>query len=197
MPSPLIRSHAALTKKIIQDTFMGLFEKKGLAKINVTEICSISGISRSAFYQHYNDKYDVLEKIQDTLLNDLRKINRPEVQIPLNGTSTSIPRWVETASYIWENRNYFRPLINYPGDAQFIRRWNAIIREDYLYRLQLDHTMPEKHSEMMLYSMASATIGLYEYWFAKTPNVSPDELATIGSKLVWSYFYEFSDQSDQ
>ena len=48
-----------LTKKLIQDAFLELLEKRPLSKINVTEICRLADVNRSTFYAHYR----LLEKL--------------------------------------------------------------------------------------------------------------------------------------
>jgi hypothetical protein len=50
------------TKNLIKDSFYQLLEKEDFDKINIKQICSESLIGRSTFYQHYLDKYDLLEK---------------------------------------------------------------------------------------------------------------------------------------
>lgn len=48
------------TRKLLVDTMLELLQKKSLVKITVNEICDIAMVSRSTFYTHYKDKYDLL-----------------------------------------------------------------------------------------------------------------------------------------
>ena len=60
------------TKKIIKDTFIELLEEKDLKKITVSEICKIADINRATFYRYYLDVYDLLDKIEEEFVTELK-----------------------------------------------------------------------------------------------------------------------------
>ncbi len=192
MSSKLIESHVALTKNLIKKEFIHLYEKKGLDKITVSEICQSCGISRSAFYQHFDDKFDVLETIETEIIEELEQLNQNMHEIPLKNTDTGIPLWTETAAYISEKRDFIRPLIATPGEPLFIHRWSALIKQTIIRRLKADRILNEDF-ELVAYTMAAAIIGLYEYWFIHKPQLTPKEIAEKGSRLLWSAFYEMEN----
>jgi AcrR family transcriptional regulator len=51
---------AERTKRILAAQLMQLLEKQSFKKITVNDICQSALISRSAFYLHFEDKYDLL-----------------------------------------------------------------------------------------------------------------------------------------
>ncbi|MDV7718474.1 TetR family transcriptional regulator [Pediococcus ethanolidurans] len=51
------------TERDIQTTFLNLLQQEPFYKITVAEICEKSLTGRSTFYNHYVDKYDLLEKM--------------------------------------------------------------------------------------------------------------------------------------
>lgn len=55
-------SQLELAKESITEAFLALLNDKDFEKISVTEIVQKSGFSRSTFYLHYMDKYDLLEQ---------------------------------------------------------------------------------------------------------------------------------------
>lgn len=60
-----LNSSATKTKKIIQNTFLELLhEKKELNKITVTELVKRAEITRSTFYTHYDNIYDVAHEYE-------------------------------------------------------------------------------------------------------------------------------------
>ena len=196
MASNLIQSHIQLTQNIIKEKFIELYEKKSLEKITVSEICSACGISRSAFYQHFDDKYSVLDAISDEILSHVQDLNAHMHEIHIKNTDASIPLWIETASYIYEKRKFIQPLICYPGNPVFVHKWNKILRDSFRKRLTADNYHNTEYLEIMVYSMASAIIGLYEYWFQFQPELTPKEIAEIGSRLLWSSFNHFADNKN-
>lgn len=57
------------TKASLYRGLMELMREHPFEEIKVSEICSISLINRSTFYDHFNDKYELLE----ALINDMKK----------------------------------------------------------------------------------------------------------------------------
>lgn len=54
------------TKDLIKNTFSNLIKKKpNLKEITVTELTSIANITRSSFYTHYDNIYEVAKELQD------------------------------------------------------------------------------------------------------------------------------------
>jgi AcrR family transcriptional regulator len=59
-----------IVRESIQEGLFILMKKKPFAKITITELIKASGVSRSAFYNNYKSKSDILaEMIQDVTLN--------------------------------------------------------------------------------------------------------------------------------
>ena len=53
------------TDKIIKDAFLELADNIGFEKITVINLTKKAMISRTTFYSHYKDKYDLLEKFEN------------------------------------------------------------------------------------------------------------------------------------
>jgi len=58
----------AKTRYLLAEAMMRLLEKQGFRKISVRDICNESMVSRSAFYVHFADKYQLLEYCLDRLM---------------------------------------------------------------------------------------------------------------------------------
>lgn len=57
------------TKASLYRGLMSLMKEKPFEEIKISEICKVSLINRSTFYDHFNDKYELIE----SLMNDMRK----------------------------------------------------------------------------------------------------------------------------
>ncbi len=57
------------TKKAIVDGFNRLIKENDFKKISVGMIMKVAGVSRSTFYRHFKDKYDVMNEIYKNLLD--------------------------------------------------------------------------------------------------------------------------------
>ena len=56
------------TRKLIMDSFIELSEKKEFKEITVKDITTEAMINRATFYYHFQDIYDLLEKVLSEVL---------------------------------------------------------------------------------------------------------------------------------
>lgn len=61
------------TKKMIKDAFIYLLHEKRYEQITIQELADQAMINRNTFYLHYQTKADLLEKISEACINDLRE----------------------------------------------------------------------------------------------------------------------------
>ncbi|GAE30533.1 transcriptional regulator [Halalkalibacter hemicellulosilyticusJCM 9152] len=62
------------SRQAIQSTFLQLLVKVGFDEITVKNLTEKADIGRKTFYLHYIDKYDLLDKIVDDHIAQLREI---------------------------------------------------------------------------------------------------------------------------
>lgn len=55
------------TRKALYHAFEELMKSKSFEQIKVSDICNEALVNRSTFYDHYNDKYDLLEEYINSL----------------------------------------------------------------------------------------------------------------------------------
>lgn len=67
------------SKKAINDAFLLLRAKKELKKITVKELCKKAMVNKSTFYSHYNDIFDLEDKIENEVIHSIvNSISHPE-----------------------------------------------------------------------------------------------------------------------
>ena len=59
------------TRKSIEDAFLNLLKENSFENITIKDICEHAMISRSTFYSHYKDKYDLLEYFFERIIERL------------------------------------------------------------------------------------------------------------------------------
>ncbi|MDD6193430.1 MAG: TetR-like C-terminal domain-containing protein [Lachnospiraceae bacterium] len=95
-----------LTKKILKDSLLELMQSKPIAKITIKEICNLSDMSRSTFYLHYQDQYELLEDIENEVLEKTFE-NLADMDTELNSLD-SIDFFLK---YVKENKTTFGILL--------------------------------------------------------------------------------------
>ena len=65
------------TRKFIIESFIELLEKKDFNSIKISDITSGAMINRATFYNHFDDKYDLLEKVikENLMANVLQELS--------------------------------------------------------------------------------------------------------------------------
>ncbi len=67
------------TLRSIKNAFLQLRSRKPLERITVKELTELAEISKTTFYLHYKDIYDLSEALQNELIEDIMQgINHPE-----------------------------------------------------------------------------------------------------------------------
>ncbi|GAA3731887.1 TetR/AcrR family transcriptional regulator [Salinicoccus jeotgali] len=79
MTQPKVDLRIQRTRKFIMDSFMTLSEQKDFKDITVKDIATEAMINRATFYYHFEDIYDLLEKVlSEVLLVNLDYANYEE-----------------------------------------------------------------------------------------------------------------------
>ncbi|QCZ46834.1 TetR/AcrR family transcriptional regulator [Levilactobacillus brevis] len=99
------------TKDVITTTLITLLQTTPLEKITVSKIVELADISRSTFYAHYNDVFDLYNQMIHESLVDL--MNRLEASYPVDEEPDFLDFVTETVDYISDNVALFRSFVKY------------------------------------------------------------------------------------
>ena len=180
------------TINAIKESFITLYEKKGIDNVSVREICEMTGVSRTIFYKYFDDKYQILEEIEDEVLQATRSMNVNLRDEPLRkyADGTMFDSLLNTITYIYNKRRYFKPLMGPNGDSRFLFRWKKQIREDV--SRGTENTSSDLYkiagSGVVNDLFASICIGIYTYWFYENPGLSVEQIAKMESYLLYALF---------
>ncbi len=69
-----------VTRKRLADALVEVSAKKPIDKIRIREICAVAGLSCQTFYNHFNDKYDLILWIHKSYGDELiKKLDNREI----------------------------------------------------------------------------------------------------------------------
>lgn len=110
------RRTSRYTVHMIQNVFLELLKEKPVAKITVKEICEHAEINRSTFYKHYQDVYDLMEKLENEAVEAFEKLLDSYVQ------NETVPALVTLLTSLRENRELLLPLLANSSNDDFMKR---------------------------------------------------------------------------
>lgn len=117
------------TEEKIITAFWSLMYEKNIDAITVTELSNRATISRSDFYNHYLDKYELLQKQASKYINEIKKRYRKRFdEIDIRGFLSDL------TDYIIDERENLSILIMLPKETgiQFIEQCETLLRETFI-----------------------------------------------------------------
>ncbi|MBQ9828249.1 MAG: TetR/AcrR family transcriptional regulator [Lachnospiraceae bacterium] len=98
------------TDDAIRNAFLECVDREEFDDVHVSDICRIAGISRRAFYDHYTDKYALLEAVYADLKKDIRdNLTDGIITQMIEGDFLEPTRW--HMQQVYEHRDIIRPLL--------------------------------------------------------------------------------------
>lgn len=152
------------TKKLLKKTLTTLMEEKELRKITVKEITERANINRGTFYLHYQDIYDMVEKLGDEIITKVMKIIDKSNPIGMN--FLFLPVLIKIIEYFYEDNKFISALISSNGDPNFITKITNIMIEYTMetYKKEfLGHS--ENYIKVVTTFIVSGGIGVFTDWF--------------------------------
>lgn len=129
------------TRKVIISAFFTLLQKKDFSKITIKEISTVALISKSTFYDHYLDKYDLVEKIVARYSeNFTRLIEQRFASIATHTTPKIMEQIIATISHDQDRINALFKV--HLSNADLAANYSAIL---YQAALNYFKTSPKKY----------------------------------------------------
>lgn len=174
-----LNSSSRKTKKAIKEAFAELMhEKCELSNITVKELVNRAGITRSSFYTHYDNIYEVAGDIQNETMEVLQK-NIEE----LKNTDDFYHCLDDITAYLKENEYIYSMILSSPSAIIYADRIVKLLRK------KLDITLNTKtphELDLIFYTYGCAN--LYIKHFRGEINYSLDEINSYMKNLVKKIF---------
>jgi AcrR family transcriptional regulator len=166
------------SKMVIRDSLMELMKTKSILSISVKDICDLADISRSTFYDHYKDQYELLRQIEEEILvyfDDMLsrykdKHSKPETTRMLE----------EMLTYVTNNSNTIQVMLGENGNIAFQKKlvYHFIMHDDirkYFSESQPDDEVKTYYSVFVVHG----AIGLLQHWLKNDMAIPVHQLAKM------------------
>ena len=163
---------------VLRDSLMELMKTKSILSISIKDICELADISRSTFYAHYKDQYDLLKQIEnETLAYFEDMLNRYKDK---HTKKETIQMLEEILTYVANNGNTIQVLLSENGDIDFQKKLFFY----FIMHNQVTKYFPENQPDDETKTYYSAflvhgAIGIIQYWLKNNTAMPVEKLARI------------------
>ena len=173
------------TKKLLTQALTQLLQQKQVNEITVKELTDLADMNRGTFYLYYKDIFDMLEKIEDELFENLNGI----IALPENTEVSEQARPIlrDLFTFIEDNQEMCRVLLSPNGDMNFLHRLNEVVREKcrsawLTLRNGQDEDAFDYHYSFIVFGCA----GIIRSWVNRGCPEASEEMAELTSRMILS-----------
>lgn len=171
------------TRAAIRSHFLDLLLQKNFNEITVKDITHAANIGRGTFYLHYEDKFDLLDKVMQEGLNATLSHFQPQhyFQNGMLMPERMIRFLGSIYGFFGENARFFRAMLfnegipNFKGKLQ--QCFMAKFRRETVPMLPTDSHADKVTMETIPIFISSGMIGLLEWWFRTGMHISEQDMA--------------------
>ncbi|MCQ6560255.1 TetR/AcrR family transcriptional regulator [Paenibacillus mendelii] len=178
------------TLLLIRDALISLMEEKGFDHVSVRDLTARAQINRATFYLHYQDKYDLLDKVVNEMLEEFSTtIQLPpafEAEDFCLDSDMPPPSFIHQLEHIASNAAFYKVMLGANGLPGFAGRMEQALRDALYHRSSLaqPHDVQLKvPREMIIRYATSAHLGLIMHWLEHDISYTPKYMATQLKRL--------------
>lgn len=172
------------TLVLIRDALVSLMEEKGFEQITVRDLTGRAEINRATFYLHYQDKYDLLDKLLQRMLHEFESAFRLppgfEAQHFALQTDTPPDSFVRQLEHIAANSRFYKVMLGPKGIPGFSARMEAVIRDSLYHRSVIAEPSDSRlliERDLTIRYFSAAHMGVIVYWLEKGMPFTPPYMA--------------------
>ncbi|MGE7781562.1 TetR/AcrR family transcriptional regulator [Peribacillus sp. NPDC097264] len=179
------------TKQLIQTSFIHILEEKSFDSITVGDITKTAQINRGTFYLHYQDKFDLLDRIEQQLFEDLGN-HIDELQSRYSSTHTFEKGQEQLAAALFSSIKMHAPLLKIflsnHGRTGFHLRFRDAFSEKVRVNLEKNESFHASDLKVpmdyFLSFITSAFLGLIEQWVQNDLDKTPQEMTELYIDII-------------
>ena len=183
------------TKKLIKIALSELIQEKGFDHVTITDLTQRANINRGTFYLHYQDKYDLLEKFENEVLDDINTNAEnfiksiKDIDFLGEDFSNEIKPFINKIfTYIKENYIIMKVILGPKSDMRFqnkIKKALNILLTEKGWDNYFDSQNTFVSKNYFISYLVSAHIGVIRQWIDSGMNESAENMAEMISKMFF------------
>lgn len=151
----IAKSQEAIKKAVVE-----LMSKKNFDDMTIQDISDRANVNRGTIYLHYTDKFDILDKLIEEHINEMREMCR----------SASELNWIDATLIFCEHfeRNYsfFSTMLASKGALYFRNRFLEFNLEEFRKEVNVTEGKNQGlNEEVIVRFVAAAYVEVVEWWF--------------------------------
>lgn len=182
------------TRKQLREGLARLLETKSIRDIKVKELVEEVDINRSTFYLHYSDIYDMLEKIEEELFQEIQDAMQAH---PISADVHSLDFIRQMFQIMEDNRAICKALCGPNGDIAFVSRMEDVVGSE---AVQVIEPLFKIEKKQLRYSYAyclNGCVGLIKMWLLNDGRETPEQMADILYHMVSNSLNGYLDTKKQ
>lgn len=144
------------TRQNIQNALISLMETQSFNTITIANIVKEAGLNRSTFYRYFDDKYTLVEEIENEIINHLENTIISQGDLLLSD-SDKYDVLFHVLSYFSKEASIATILLGENGDPSFVHKLTKSIKEHFPIGTK-EAELPSKYMELVNDVKASAVI---------------------------------------
>ncbi|PJN88601.1 TetR/AcrR family transcriptional regulator [Bacillus sp. mrc49] len=163
------------SQQAIKKAFIELMSEKNFDQITIQDISDRANVGRRTIYHHYLDKFDLLDKLIEEHINELRKLCRSASEMDFINANLI---WFE---YFERNFLFFSTMLKSKGASAFRSQFLEFVMEELSGDVNINEGENQGLSkEVVLRFFGSAVVGVVESYFT---NDIPDPPQVVAEQL--------------
>jgi len=152
--------------------FNDLVLRRGFVRVTVRDIIAQADVGRSTFYEHFENKADVLEQSLAPIFSPLADV--------LGGGRDADAAVRRVAEHVWSSKKLAISVLS-GATRPVVTRFLARLLEA---RMERGGIAPEAQRPLVAAALAAMQIGLLEAWVAGTAPASADAVARLAARMT-------------
>ncbi|MBW3112473.1 TetR/AcrR family transcriptional regulator [Bacillus sp. MCCB 382] len=147
------------TQEAIKGAFIQLMSEKGFDHITIQDISDRANVGRRTIYDHYLDKFDILDRLIEEHIHELRKLCQDAADLSYEEGNMI---WFD---YFQQNEAFFTTILSSKGAPTFRTSFLAFVIEELEADVDVTEGINQGMSkELVLKFFGAAIVEIVEAW---------------------------------